>query len=315
MPQKQKKNLESLGLDELCALVTELEYPYDDLADYIENRTYELATEGKADFAIEQLRSPASFFERMENKNEEVCRDLADIYVLIGETCQCAGQYEESIEWFKKSSVVDDRNSVCYHNLANSYSHLGDTENAIRSLEEEIRIAPGNYFAYFRLADLYEGQGKEERLEECYRRLLERDPDNVQALHRLIRHYEKGGGEAADVTFLRRRLVATQNPLNKAELIVWTFQVCVLNQHERALAVLDAKEEQASELSIVHLLKAHVHGEMRQFTKKRQEIQRFVEKNCGRPDYMKTELREFAEIFGDAAAAKLKEGNAALEGC
>jgi tetratricopeptide (TPR) repeat protein len=210
------------------------------------------------------------------------------------------------VEWFKKSVLVDDRNSLPYHYLATSFLQLGDVENAVRSLEEEIRISPGNYFAYFRLADLYEHEGREDKLEECYRKLLERDPDNVQAIHRLICHYRRGGS-STDVSFLQRRLVATQKSLNKNELVIWTYHVCLLGQFERAISVLTAKEENASELTIVHLLKAHAYGEMRQFTKKHQELRRFVEKNYGKSEYMKNELKEFADVFGADAGARIEE--------
>jgi len=45
------------------------------------------------------------------------------------------------------------------HNLATAFIELGDNASAIRSLEQEISLEPGNYFSALRLADLYETAG------------------------------------------------------------------------------------------------------------------------------------------------------------
>ena len=55
-----------------------------------------------------------------------------------------------------KAVVVDDRYDVPYHSLAISCLNMGQTERAIRSLEQEIAVAPGNYYSYLLLADIFE---------------------------------------------------------------------------------------------------------------------------------------------------------------
>jgi tetratricopeptide (TPR) repeat protein len=91
---------------------------------------------------------------------------------------QYINNYKESIEWFKKASVVFDRYALPYHNLATSFIALGDVTNAIKSLEQEVALEPGNYFSHLRLADLYEQQGETEKEVECLKNLLVRNPEN-----------------------------------------------------------------------------------------------------------------------------------------
>jgi tetratricopeptide (TPR) repeat protein len=157
---KKKAAHERLTLSQLCDRVTSMAVPFEDVAEFLENSTYELCVDGKCKSAIQQLSRVTSFFETMENKNEENCRDLADTYILIGEVNQYVGAFKESIEWFKKAAVVFDRYAMPFHNLATSYLELGDTKNAVKSLEQEIALEPGNYFSCLRLADLYEQPGK-----------------------------------------------------------------------------------------------------------------------------------------------------------
>ena len=121
------------------------------------------SVDGKCDEVIEQLTRLCTFFENMEEKNEEVVRDLSDVYLLTGEFCQVGERFSDSVEWFKKAIVVDDNYDVPYHSLSSSYLNLGETSLAIKSLEQEIQVAPGNYYSYLLLADLYE---KQERYEQ-----------------------------------------------------------------------------------------------------------------------------------------------------
>ena len=84
---------------------------------------------------------------KCRDKNDENSRDLADVYILIGEICQYVNKFRESVEWFKKAAVVADRYAVPFHNLPAAYMELGDRESAVRSLEQEIFLEPGNYFS------------------------------------------------------------------------------------------------------------------------------------------------------------------------
>ncbi|HUI91872.1 MAG TPA: hypothetical protein VLX68_06440 [Chitinivibrionales bacterium] len=303
-PRVDKTDYEALQLPDLCKLVMDLSVPFEDLAEYVEDRTYALCAGGKCSDAVGELNRVASFFEAMEAKNEENCRDLADIYILIGEVNQYVGCFQESIEWFKKAAVVFDRYAVPYHNLASSYIELGDYKNAVRSLEQEILLEPGNYFSSLKLADLYEQQGEFKKEEECLENVLARNPENIQALHKLITHYERQQPHI-DVKLLRKRLIAIGKVFSELEMVIRVYHLCMLQSFSEALEFLNTKIKDNPGMTILHLLKAFALGELRQYSKKRRELVEFKQHCHGKIEYMKSKLDEFEHIFGKKAVTRL----------
>jgi len=302
--KKSSDPLEDLTLPDLCSSLMSLSIPFEDACEFLENRTYALCVDGKCEAAVKHLAQVAQFFETMENKNEENCRDLADIYILIGEVHQYVGSFEESIDWFRKAAVVCDRYATPFHNLATSYQHLGDIKNAVRSLEQEIGLEPGNYFSRLRLADLYEQQGEFKKEVECLENLLSRNPDNIQALHKLITHYEQHE-PGVDIHFLRHRLVAIDKKFNEIEMVIRVYHLCTDGQLEKTLRFLDDKLSENPAITMLHLLKAHVLGQLHQFARKRLELSEF-KRNChGKAEFMKNKLEEFEHVFGKKAVTRL----------
>lgn len=306
MPRKKKTgiNPESCTLAELGGLVVEYVVPFEDIAEYIENKAYAACMNGMFSGALAELSKLAEFFEKMSDKNEENCRDLADIYILIGEMNQYVNQFKESIPWFKKAAVVFDRYALPYHDLAASYMELKDTANAIRSLEQEVSLEPGNYFSILQLIDLYEILGQFEKVEEWLKNILERNPDNIKALHRLITFYEEKHPDV-DVALLRRRLLAINRVFNEFETVIRAYHLCRENRFTEAMDFLNVMMLEAPTVTMFHLLKAFVFGEMHQFAKKRVELSEF-KKNCyGKVIFMENKLEEFEHVFGKKAVARL----------
>jgi tetratricopeptide (TPR) repeat protein len=304
MKKDDREQNESLTLSQLCNAVISMNVAYEDVAEFMENRAYAMCIEGKCDSAVKKLQTMAEFFEAMTDKNEENCRDLADIYILIGELNQYVNNYKESIEWFRKASVVFDRYAVPYHNLATSFIALGDIPGAIKSLEQEISLEPGNYFSRLRLADLYEQQGDSEKEEECLKQLLSRNPENVQALHKLIMHY-KEQRPRVDVELLRKRLIGIKKGFNEIEMVIKTYHLCQDELLGEALDFLDARIDENPAMTVLHLLKAFVFGEMHQFGRKKKELTEFKQQCHGKTEYMKNKLEEFEHIFGKQAVVRL----------
>lgn len=298
------KKHEDSPLSELCSMISSYEVPFEDVADFIENKTYVFCTNGHCDLALVELTKLARFFEEMPNKNDENCRDLADVYILIGEICQYVNKFRESIDWFNKAAIVADRYAVPYHNLATAYIELGDTASAVRSLEQEISLEPGNYFSALRLADLYEQLGYNEKAELCLEKILERNPENIKALHKLITHYEEKHPEA-DVELLRRRLLAIDKEFNEMEIVIRTFHLCKESRFSDALDFLTRQFKKAPAMSMLYLLKAHVLGETHQFSLKRRALIEF-KKNCfGKIKFIENKLEEFEHVFGERAVDRL----------
>ena len=307
IPNKKKKyDPTRCPLKKLCELVSNYSYPYEDLAELIEDKGYEECMEGNATEVIQALARLSNFFEQIENKNEENTRDLADVCLLAGEFCQCTDKNSDSVSWFKKAILVDDTYDVPYHSLAMAYISLGETIKAIKSLEQEINVAPGNYFTYLLLADMYEKKGKYDKVEEALRNLLSRDSDNIQALHKLICVYEKRNPEL-DMELLRRRLITADKELVKLDLIIWTYHMCRERRYEEAIAFLNNREEETPGISITHLLKAYIYGCMRQYVNKRNELEKFKKLNHGREEFMRSKVDEFCKIFGEKACTRIKK--------
>lgn len=298
-------------LAQLCDVVAGCAAPYEDVSECIEDKAHAVCCVEGIDAAVGHLRRITTFFEQLEYKNDENCGDLAEVYVLIGELYQTVGDFAGSLSWFEKAIIVNDRYDVPYHGIAASYLRLGDDGRAIKSLLQEITVAPGNYYTYLLLADLYERDCEIERFQRILEALLERDPENIRALHKLIIHYERESPEL-DVGFLRERIIRSHRRNAKADLMIWACHMCRAGRHHEALVDLTHREKAAPGLSMVHLLKAYVYGELGQHAKKRESLRQFKLQNFGKTEIVRNKLTEFASIFGDAAARRLDQRLAAV---
>ena len=304
--KKSEINPATHTLPELCKLVTDYIIPFEDVAEFIESKTYAgYMNEGFLE-ARDELIQLAAFFEKMPEKNEENCRDLADVYILIGEMHQYVNKFQESIPWFKKAAVVSDRFALPYRDLATSYIELKDTANAVRSLEQEIALEPGNYFSIFRLVDLYELQGQFDKVEDCLKWILERNPDNIKALHKLITYYEEKHPDVG-VELLRRRLLAIKKDFNEIETVMRVYHLCRDNRFSEAMEFVSAMVEKSPTVTMFHLLKAYLFGEMHQFSRKKTELAEFKKHCHGKMKFVENKLEEFEHIFGKKAVAHLKK--------
>lgn len=294
---KKIKNPANCGLAALCNYVVTMTYAYEDVSEYIEERAYDMVQIGELQKAVDQIRHIALAFEAMEYKNDENCRDLADVYILLGELYQCADRYNDSLTWFEKAILVDDRYHVPYHRMAGSYRALNQPAKAIRCIKQEIRIEPGNYFSYLLLADLYREIGDHDGFESTLEELLERDHDNVSALHRLITHYEQYNPKA-DVEFLRRRLITTETPLEKQELMIWVYHMFRKERFGEALRELETHTKEGGDYGAPYLMMAHLFFESDDLEQAQAALAEFVAVCGGRKEVVRSKLSEFESVFG-----------------
>jgi len=290
-------NSSSATLESICTSVISCNVCYEDVAEAIEDKSYEQCEKGNISGAIIQLKRIASFYETLENKSDENSRDLADVYLLIGQMLQFASKYNESISWFSRSIVVDDQYSVPYHNLAISYEKSGMVNSAIRCLTQEILLSPGNYYSYLILADLYLCKKSYDEFVTCLQQLLERDQDNIQALFRLIKYYEKKDA-TSDITLLYRRVLGINKVFNCTEWLIKIFSLCKLNKYSEALIAIDNWQNLDSKTTMIHLTRAHIYGVQKLFTLRNSEVSLFMNKNNDKLDKIVNKLDEFSLVFG-----------------
>ncbi|MBD3419926.1 MAG: tetratricopeptide repeat protein [Chitinivibrionales bacterium] len=295
---------EECSLQQLCRGVMEMHFVFEEVKDFIEKQAYAECKAGKLDASITALEDVAAFFEAIENKNEEVTQDLAEVYLLIGELCQSFDRIAQSIQWFRKAIIVDDRYPLPYEELASSYFKLGQIDKAIRSLEQEIRLAPGNYFAYLEAAELYDQAGRVDKAEECITRLLDRDPDNITALHRLICLHLKHN-RSVNVSFLRRRIANIHKPMQRGELLIWSYHMFKLGKIEGIMKVADALND-ISLRQIGYAVKSYIHLAMNERPKFIPAAQALLDTCTGRrQNYLDSLIMEFGAVFGNDARLHL----------
>jgi tetratricopeptide (TPR) repeat protein len=284
-------------LEDICTNVINSKVPYEDVAEVIEDKSYEQCEKGNISSAIKQLKRIALFYETLENKSDENSRDLADVYLLIGQMLQFSSKFDESISWFLRSIVVDDQYSVPYHNLAISYEKSGMVDSAIRCLTQEILLSPGNYYSYLILADLHLCKKSYDEFVICLQQLLERDQDNIQALFRLIKYYEKKD-VTSDITLLYRRVIGINKAFNCTEWLIKVFVLCKLNKFSEALNVVDRWQNSDLKTSMTHLTRTHIYGVQKQFTLRNKEVSLFFKKNDEKIEKTANKLNEFSSVFG-----------------
>lgn len=301
-----QENYPGATLENICTSVINCKVAYEDVSEIIEDKSYEQCEKGNISGSINQLKRIALFYETLENKSDENSRDLADVYLLIGQMLQFASKYDESISWFSRSIVVDDQYSVSYHNLAISYEKSGMVDSAIRCLTQEILLSPGNYYSYLLLADLYLCKKSYDEFVICLQQLLERDQDNIQALFRLIKYYEKKDA-TSDITLLYRRVLGINKVFNCTEWLIKTFILCKLNQYSEALNTVDRWQNNDPKTTMTHLTRTHIYGVQKQFTLRNNEVSLFLEKNNEKIDKIVNKLDEFSSVFGRSYTLRISK--------
>lgn len=289
-----------------CNSISIEEKSYDDLSDQLEDFAYSACIEGFGDGVLEELNKLTRFYQRRKSLDIESVRDLADIFLLAGEVAAFNGDLNESIELFRKATFTDENYDRAQHSLAMAYDQAGDTKSATICLERELFLSPGNYFSYLLLADRYEELNEHKNVEAILKKLLDRDTDNIRALHKLITHYEMVKPQL-NVQLLRSRIINSEPEIIKHDLLIWVYHMLKNNLSFEAIEFLEMLEIEYPGISLINLLKAHVFGTLKQFSRKRRELEEFKRLNYGRSEFMRTKVEEFEKIFGKIEADKIRK--------
>lgn len=279
---------------------------YDELSDQLEDFAYSACIEGDCNNVLQELNKLTRYYQRRKSLDIEAIRDLADIFLLAGDVAAFDGQNDESIEYFRKASFIDENYDRAHHSLAMAYDQIGDLKSATISLERELYLSPGNYFSYLLLADVYERLGEHKNVEAILKKLLDRDTENIKALHKLITHYELVQPDL-NVLLLRSRIINSDPKVIKHNLLIWAYHMLKCDYAAETIEFLELLEKDYPGISLVNLLKAHIFGQLNQFSMKRRELEEFKRLNYGRGEFMRTKLEEFEKIFGKEEADKIRK--------
>lgn len=306
MANRTDRHIAGDSLGELCGLIIEGKHAFNELSGLIEKKAYTECERGEFKRSVERIEGVASYYEKIENKNDGHCRDLSDVYLLIGDMFQFVGRLSESIQWYEKAIIINDRYDAAYHGMAKSYLKMGRKKHAIKCLEQEIHFSPGNYYSHLMLANLYDESGEEGLFTQTLENLLDRDPQNVMALHKLICHYEKENPKI-EVELLRRRLVGIKVRSSEIELVIWVYHMCFENRDKEAMAELIRRREDNGSFCVYYILKAYIHGRMKQHKKQKIELAEFQKCCDRRKEIIDKKLEEFQSVFGGKAASHIRK--------
>lgn len=110
-----------------------------------------------------------------------VSKNPADIYFQLGKESYNEKNYEESLEFFKKSIELNQDYYQAYHNLAQVYYRLGDVNNAILNLNNAIKINQEYIQGYYSLALVYYEQKEFDESIINLKKVIEYEPNNPNA--------------------------------------------------------------------------------------------------------------------------------------
>ncbi len=99
----------------------------------------------------------------------------------LGEAYRGKGDYERSIEFYKKALDAEPRFFRAHRGLGRIYMAMGDYDAAASSLQKAVDYAPGFAPAYYDLGRAYVGKYNREKAVSAFRKVVELVPDSPLA--------------------------------------------------------------------------------------------------------------------------------------
>lgn len=97
----------------------------------------------------------------------------------LGDMYARQGDFEKSIEEFKKAIELKADYAGAYHNMANSYREMGIIDQAMENYEKAISLKPDLWQSYQNLTAIYIDRGQLDLAEESIKKAIEIDPENA----------------------------------------------------------------------------------------------------------------------------------------
>ena len=141
------------------------------------------------------------------------CNELGLIYATLGE-----GDLPNAKYYFKKATALAPGNSKYHYNLALIEYKMGNTESALLSLHQSIKLGGGNPKTYQYAASLYQELGKFDEAEEALKLGLEEAPNEGELLNALGDILIKQGKWNLAIQTLTKALSVSDKTLEKSVL-------------------------------------------------------------------------------------------------
>jgi tetratricopeptide (TPR) repeat protein len=117
--------------------------------------------------------------------NEE--RDLVPVevqssqFIQVGERLREGGQYESALDNFQRALVLTPNNPKPHFLIAQTYSSIGLTDEALKHYKSLLRIAPEHLEARLQTAQLFNMKGNWNAAYQEFQRIIALDQNSVQA--------------------------------------------------------------------------------------------------------------------------------------
>ena len=94
---------------------------------------------------------------------------------------------------------------------------------------------------------------------------------------------------------------------NRTEAVIRCYYLCREGRYTDVADFLSKRRREADGGMVASLIMAHVYGETRQYSKRRQVLNEFRLQHHARSEAMLAKLKEFGAVFGDSAATALQK--------
>lgn len=154
--------------------------------------------------------------------------DYAGGYSNVGGILYNQGKWNECIPYFEKALKLED-SARNYQNLGVVTLYSGNTTEAVRLLEQAVRLAPKNYLNFGNLGDAYSATGQTAKAKATYQTAIELaynswklNSKDATTLANLALYYAEKGDFTQALTFIRRAraIDANENSVMYTEAVI-----------------------------------------------------------------------------------------------
>tara|TARA_Y100000996_G_C22545079_1_gene651485 strand:+ start:830 stop:2431 length:1602 start_codon:yes stop_codon:yes gene_type:complete len=117
-------------------------------------------------------------------KSFEVCSKLGILTFQLG-------KFKDSINYFKKTTLIDHTSTLGYSNLGLIYNQLNNKELALKNYLKALEINPKNFLINYNLANFFFSNNDDENAEKYYLLSIELNSEHFYSYNNLFELYDR----------------------------------------------------------------------------------------------------------------------------
>lgn len=120
--------------------------------------------------------------DKLSDKSILLPTDKATNYYFLGQLETNKHNYDQALDYYKQSLVLDDTNSDAYIGAANAFYEKNDYKSEAEYLERAVSLSPKDYIAIYTLGTAYEDLGRYNDAIKMYKEALRIEPDDKDSM-------------------------------------------------------------------------------------------------------------------------------------